>query len=75
MSRPERHNTNVPRSSEVYRRDDRAELLKLVKNKLEVEEKLKNEKKQDRIKFLTTLLKSMESRESRLRELLNKNNQ
>jgi len=75
MNRPERHNTNVPRSSKVYKRDDQEELLKLVKDKLEVEEKLKNEKKQDRIVFLTTLLKSMEFREARLRELLAKNNQ
>jgi len=75
MSRPERHNTNIPRSSEVYKRDDHAELLKLLKNKLEVEEKLKNEERQDRIEFLTILLKSYELREARLRELLAKENQ
>jgi len=72
MNRPERFNTYTPRPSEAPKRDDQEDLQKLLKNKLEVEEKLKNETKQERIVFLTTLLKSIKFREARLRELLAK---
>jgi len=73
MNRPERHTTYVPRSTEVYKRDDQAELLKLERRIKEVQEQLKTENQQDRVGFLTTLLKSLKSQEARLREMLAKN--
>lgn len=74
MSRPERHNTNIPRASEVQKRYQ-AELQKLMKNKIEVEEKLKNQDDEYSIELLTSQLKSIEAREMSLRKLLTENNQ
>jgi len=76
MNRPERHTTYVPRPSEVNKHKqklDQAELLELTRKKLDIQEQLKTENRQDRIAFLTTLLKSIKYREARLTEFLAKN--
>jgi len=77
MNRPERHTTYVPKPSEVHKHKqklDQAELLELTRKKLDIQEQLKTENRQDRIEFLTTLLKSIKYREARLTEFLAKNN-
>jgi len=78
MSRPERFNTNVPKCSRTYKymlEDEEAELLRLAKNRQEIEEKLKTEKNQEKIYFMVSQIKSIQFAEASTREALAKKKQ